>query len=289
MCQLTCPLPFGSVDIAHTFQRALTTPVYFRSLLHSSCTAAVAQLEGKAAAKLKGIQGKQMSCFYVITHNIEDISIFSWFFFFLVSCNSITASLTASFIHSLSIWGLNHLLGLVSLQCNCFISLSSQGFFVVVSFFPPLFALGGWALRGLLYPETSLWWCQQNEAGLCDVSCQQSSSREFNRNQQELQGVHRGMSSSVWSFIFTLLKGHENLATYFSDNHIQIKGLTCKISEGRLLVTYLSSSECLISYKDRWHKPTEFFEIIMVMFQKTRAIPQEPPHVKKSALDLRML
>lgn len=59
------------------------------------------------------------------------------------------------------------------------------------------------------------------------------------------------MSSSVWSFIFTLLKGHENLATYFSDNHIQIKGLTCKISEGRLLVTYLSSSECLISYKDR--------------------------------------
>uniref|UniRef100_A0A803Y4S8 Rho family-interacting cell polarization regulator 2 n=1 Tax=Meleagris gallopavo TaxID=9103 RepID=A0A803Y4S8_MELGA len=64
MCQLTCPLPSGSVDIAHIFERALTTPVYFRSLLHSSCTAAIVcpKLEGKAAAKLKGIQGKQMSC-----------------------------------------------------------------------------------------------------------------------------------------------------------------------------------------------------------------------------------
>lgn len=93
------------------------------------------------------------------------------------------------------VW-LNFLLMQMTSLCWFYFAGFSGIFFSTLSLFP----LGGWALRSLLYPKTSLWWCQQNEASFCNVSCQQSSSREFDWNQQELQGVHRGTSSSVHSF-----------------------------------------------------------------------------------------
>lgn len=125
-----------------------------------------------------------------------------------------------------------HLFGFVSLhhtllQFAAFILLSSQMliFLFCFFFFPNtslFFSPGGWALWSLLYPKTSLWWCKQNEASLCNVSCQQSSSREFNWNQQELQGVHRGTSSLVQLFCSCTVGGHRNFATGFNE----IKGLT---------------------------------------------------------------
>ena len=67
-----------------------------------------------------------------------------------------------------------------------------------------LIPAGRWTLRSLLYPETPPRRCQQNEASLRDVACQQGCPGEPVRGQPELQRVHRGMCpparplSSTW-------------------------------------------------------------------------------------------
>lgn len=170
-----------------------------------------------------------------------------------------------------------HLFGFVSLhhtllQFAAFILLSSQMliFLFCFFFFPNtslFFSPGGWALWSLLYPKTSLWWCKQNEASLCNVSCQQSSSREFNWNQQELQGVHRGTSSLVQLFCSCTVGGHRNFATGFNE----IKGLTAKLVKQDY--SFLIYPQVNAWYKDGWHEPKELLEII-IMIQKARFIPR---------------